>query len=162
MKRTISLLAPLFLAFAPVANADSPPVTSEVRAVSAFRAIDLAGTLEAEVTIGKPARVEIRAEPDLLDKVTTTVKDGVLVLDTKPSLRSSRHMRAIVTVPDLGAITISGTGDMKVSGIANDRLTLSVSGTGALTAAGSTGTLHVIVDGTGEISAKQLTAKDTT
>src|SRR5205823_10925356 len=98
-----------------------------------------------------------------LDKVVTTVKDGTLVIST-PELRNYKHrdihLHAIVTAPDLTALSISGTGAMKVTGVANDSLAVSLGGTGALTIAGSTGALRVDVGGTGEVSAKQLTAKD--
>jgi hypothetical protein len=45
-------------------------------------ALAVPGTIKVEVTVGKAAGVELRGEADLLAKVTTTVKDGVLVLDT--------------------------------------------------------------------------------
>jgi hypothetical protein len=143
------------------ANAD-PPAGGEARAVGEFHAIDLTGTLEVEVTLGKPARVEITGEPDLLARVTTTVKGGTLVIDTKPKLPRHHHLRAIVSAPDLSALTISGTGAMKVTGVANDQLTLSLPGTGEIRVAGTTGALHLAVDGTGEVAAKDLAARDVT
>jgi hypothetical protein len=152
----------LLLALAAVAHAE--PTISQQRQVGGFHAIDLAGTMEVEVTVGKPASVEVTGDADLIDKVTTKVKDGVLVIDT-PDLhhhghRRDNHLRVIVTAPDLDALMLSGTGAMKVAGIANDRLALDLGGTGALTASGSTGALHVAVGGTGEIAGKQLMAKD--
>lgn len=152
----------LLLACAAIAHAE--PTTSQQRQVGAFHAIELAGVMEVDVTVGKPASVEVTGDADLVDKVTTTVKDGVLVIDT-PELRNHRHRRdthlhTSVTVPDLDALTLSGTGAMKVNGIANQRLAVDLGGTGALTASGSTGALHVAVGGTGEVAGKQLMAKD--
>jgi hypothetical protein len=159
----LAAAAALVLA-AGLVNADSRSAGA-TRSVPEFHAIDLAGTLEVEVTAGKPVSVELTGDADLLDKVITTVKNGVLVIDTKfpPHDRHGHHhLKALVTAPDLTSIAISGTGAMKVTGIANDRLSISVPGTGSVTAAGSTGALHVVVDGTGEVAAKQLAAKDTT
>jgi hypothetical protein len=132
--------------------------------VPEFHAIELAGTLEAAVTIGKPASVELTGDADLLDKVITTVKSGVLVLDTRfpEHDHGNHHMKALVTVPDLSSIAISGTGSMKVTGIANESLAISLPGTGAVTVVGTTGALHVIVDGTGQVAAKDLAAKAVT
>ena len=151
--------------FAMVSSAASadPATASQPRSVGAFHAIDLAGTLEVEVAIGKPASVEITGEADLLDKVVTVVKDGALVIST-PELRNARHrnshLRAIVSAPELGALTISGTGAIKATGVAGERFAITVSGTGAITAAGSTGALRIDLGGTGEVAAKQLAAKD--
>jgi len=145
-------------------SADSKSA-SATRSVPEFHAIDLAGTLEVEVTVGKPVSVELTGDADLLDKVITTVKNGTLVIDTKfpeHDRHGHHHLKATVTAPDLTAIAISGTGAMKVTGIANDKLSISLPGTGSVTATGSTGALHVAVDGTGEVAAKELAAKDAT
>ncbi|HEY6178133.1 MAG TPA: head GIN domain-containing protein [Kofleriaceae bacterium] len=146
---------------AALAHADTE--ASQPRSVGAFHAVDLAGTLEVQITVGKPASVEVSGDADLIDKVVTKVVDGVLVIST-PDLRNIKrrdvHLRATVTAPDLSSLSLSGTGAMKVTGIANDKLSLHLGGTGALTAAGTTGALNVDVGGTGEVAAKQLTAKD--
>jgi hypothetical protein len=79
-------------------------------------------------------------------EVITTVKNGVLVIDTKfpqHDRHGHHHLKALVTAPDLTSIAISGTGAMKVTGITNDRLSISV-------------------PGTGEVAAKELAAKDAT
>jgi hypothetical protein len=141
-----------------VVSADPRPA-SEPRTLSGFHAIDLAGTLEVEVKVGTSASVVVTGEPYLVDKVITTVKNGLLVIDTRPKLRNHNHLRAIVTVPDLTSLAISGTGAMNVTGIASERLAINLSGTGAVTVAGSTGALHLVVDGTGEVEAGALAAK---
>jgi putative autotransporter adhesin-like protein len=160
MKRAITVLAPLFLAFAFATVHADAPLSREERPVGAFHAIEIAGTLRVEVTVGKAAHVEVAGEPDLVGKITATVKDGVLVLDTPRRLRNRTHLRATVTVPALDAITISGTGDMKVAGVTGDRLAINLSGTGQIDVAGTTTSLSVSVDGTGQIDAGTLAAKD--
>jgi hypothetical protein len=163
-----SVLASLFAsavvsAVAPgVASAD-PALVTQTRTVSAFHAVDLAGTLEVEVTVGKPASVEVTGDADLVDKVRTTVKDGVLVIST-PDLHHighrDSHLRAIVSAPDLSSLALSGTGTMKATGVANERLAITLPGTGEIKVTGSTGTLQVTLDGTGDVSAKALAARD--
>lgn len=159
----LALAVACTLARADTASADAPQA-SQPRSVPAFHAVELAGTLEVIATAGKPNSVEISGDADLLDKVTTTVKDGVLVLDTARDLDHghlrNRHLRAVVSAPDLSALSISGTGAMKVSGIANEGLAVALPGTGAITVAGATGTLRVTVGGTGEVAGKNLTARD--
>lgn len=162
MKRAISVFAPVVLAFAAAhaAHADAP-VTTEARTVSGFHAIDVAGVLAVEVTVGKPARVEVRGEADLIAKVTTAVSDGVLVLDTKvKSFHHRNHLRVFVDVPSLDALTVSGTGDLKVAGVAANRFALSVPGTGQIKIAGETKQLDIKIDGTGNLEAKSFASKD--
>jgi hypothetical protein len=161
MKRALPLFALLVLSR--LAHAD-PAAAREPRTVPAFHAIDLAGTLEVEIELGKPASVELVGDAELFAKVSTSVKNGVLVIDTKfpRDQHGDHHIKALISAPDASSLSITGTGAMKVTGIANDRLALSVPGTGEIKATGSTGTLHVSVDGTGDISAKQLTSKAAT
>jgi hypothetical protein len=169
MKRTPLLvlgIAPavgLALALSAIANAD-PATASQSRKVAAFHAIDLAGTIAVDATVGKAQSVEITGDADVLDKVITTVKDGVLIIDTARDLDRHQHrntgLRAVVSVPSVTALTLSGTGAMKATGIASDQLSIDLSGTGALTATGTTSTLRVAVGGTGQISAADLAAKD--
>ncbi len=165
MKRVVSSVGlPLFaiLLTHGVSRGDTKQ-GSEARSVPAFHAIELAGTLEVDVTVGKPASVQVSGDADILGKVLTTVKDGVLVIDTDRDLhRRHLHLRAAVTIPALTSITLSGTGGMKVTGVAGESLAVSLPGTGAMTLAGSTGSLRVVVDGTGQVAAKDLTAKAAT
>lgn len=136
---------------------------SQQRRVPAFHGVDVGGILEVEVTLGKPASVEVSADADLIDKIVTTVKDGVLVFTT-PELEHvrlhNRHLRAFVTAPDVDSVAISGVGSIKLTGVANEQLAISVSGTGSIKTAGSTGSLHARVSGTGDISARDLSARD--
>ncbi|HEX3759206.1 MAG TPA: head GIN domain-containing protein [Kofleriaceae bacterium] len=150
-----------------LAHADSGDTdvaqASQPRSVPAFHGLDLAGVLGADVTLGKQASVTITGDADLIDKVTTTVKDGILVIDTRELHHVHRHnmrLHAIVTAPDLSSLAVSGTGSIAITGVANDRLAMDVSGTGAIKASGSTGALNVQLSGTGEVSGKDLAAKD--
>ena len=159
-----ALLLALGLARAEPPDSADAPQASQARTVPAFHGIDLAGVLTVEVTLGKPASVTISGDADLVDKVTTTVKDGVLVINT-PEHRRDQHRRnhrlhATVTAPDLRSLAITGTGTLKATGIANDRLAIDVPGTGTLKLSGSTGALNVRLGGTGEVTGKDLAAKD--
>lgn len=154
----------LVLALAATIARAEPGQVTQSRQVPAFHGIDLGGVLTVEATIapGQPASVQIVGDADLVDKVTATVKDGVLVLDTRDLHvnRRNAHLRAIVSAPGLDALAISGTGGMKVTGLAAERLAVALSGTGSLTMQGTTGELRATVSGTGDIAGKRLDAKD--
>ncbi len=154
----------LVLALAATIASAEPGQVTQSRQVAAFHGIDLGGVLTVEVTIapGQPASVQIVGDADLVDRVTATVKDGVLLLDTRDLHINHRnaHLRAIVSAPGLDALAISGTGGMKVTGIAGERLAVALSGTGSLTMQGTTSELRATVSGTGDIAGGRLDAKD--
>ena len=148
----------LFALMLALGAAHADPQASEPRIVPAFHAVELAGTMEVEIAVGKGQSVQVSGEADLLAKVTTVVKDGVLVIDTPRDLRKRHHLHVAVTTPELSAVSLSGTGEMKISGVSSERFAIGVSGTGQLTVRGSTGSLRVDVGVTGEVMAKELTA----
>jgi len=121
MKRAISRPSvfglSLFALLLALGAAHADPQASEPRSVPAFHAVELAGTMEVDVTVGKGQSVQVSGEADLLGKVTTVVKDGVLVVDTPRDLRRRHHLKVTVTVPELSAVSLSGTGEMKIGGV---------------------------------------------
>lgn len=167
MKRAIPLFGLLLLSsLLHTAHAESGDASAneahQARPVPAFHGIDLAGTLGVDVTVapGKPGAVELYGDADLFDKVTTTVKDGILVIDTHfPKNRHNLHMHAVVSASDLSSLMLSGTGQIKAAGISTPSLALSMPGTGELKVAGTTTNLRIDLNGTGSVSAKKLTSK---
>src|SRR5262245_66087074 len=85
-----------------IAHAD-PATASQPRKVGAFHAIELKGTIAVDVTVGKAQSVEVTGDADLLDTVSTTVKDGLSVVDTARYLdrrhRKNRRLHPLATVP---------------------------------------------------------------
>jgi len=157
MKRTPTLIACSLLALASRAHAD-------VRKVDAFDAIDLAGLMAAEVRIGSATKVDVQGEQDLAKLVSTTVKNGVLVIQTPRDFlerlkgRNDNKLKVVITMPALARVTISGTGAIEVDGLAQKSLEANIPGTGSLRLAGKTDTLRLAVPGTGEVRAKDLVA----
>jgi hypothetical protein len=143
------------------ASGDPAPQASEVRKTADFHAIDIVGTIAVEARIDRATTVEVRGEADRIKQVTTDVKNGVLVINTKGKLDNS-HLRVFVTAPDLSALTISGTGELTVHGLANGKLDLEIPGTGAMTLDGKTSALHVAIGGSGSLKAKSLLAESAT
>jgi hypothetical protein len=163
MKRLPSeLVALVALLVAADRAAADPSLARESRRVPAFHAIELAGVLAAEVAVGRPASVDIVGETGLLAQVRTEVVDGVLVISTRGKLPRQHQLRAIIGVPDLDALGLSGTGALAAHGVHNARLAIHLAGTGAIAVDGATDALRVVLDGTGQIDAEQLAAKAVT
>lgn len=135
---------------------------AQPRALPAFHAINLVGTLEIEVVAGKAQSVQLVGDAPVFDRVFTTVKDGTLVVDTKFERHTNNHVKVLVSVPDVNRLVVEGTGSMKVTGVANNRLAIDLPGTGEIKVDGQTGELKINVDGTGDVSARKLSAKSAT
>jgi hypothetical protein len=138
----------------------SGKAASSLRAVPAFRGIELEGSIDLEFRAGPTRRVEIVADDNLLPYVTTTVKDGSLKIGTASRPMSTRTgMKAVIVAPDLAALAIRGSGDAKVTGIASKSFALSVRGSGDVEIAGRTDAVAVKVSGSGDVDVKDLVAR---
>lgn len=161
MKRTLggSLVAFTLLALA--ANAQA-----EQRNVGAFSAVEIAGLMAVEVRIANATSVDVQGEPALAKLISTTVKNGTLVIDTPDdfSKRLKGHddnkLKVVITVPALKSVAITGTGALEVEGLAQKSFDASIPGTGSLELAGRVDSFRLSIPGTGEVKAKAFVASD--
>lgn len=146
--------------------AGSGKAASELRTVASFESIKLSGAIDLELRIGPQLRVEIKADDNLLRYVTTKVKNKTLTveLDRNPgeSIQSRVPMRAVITAPSVTAVAVLGSGDAVVTGVAGDQFTMAVSGSGSVRASGAAKRVQAAIDGSGEISSKDVTSGSAT
>lgn len=154
------LFAAVFAWACAPAAADPVGLASEVRKTDTFHGIDIVGTMTVEARIDATTRVEVFGEADRLKQVITTVKDGVLLIDTKGNLKNSR-LRMVVTAPSLDVFRVSGTGELRASGLDSRAIDVNVAGTANVKLAGKAAALRVRIEGTGEVRANDLIAADT-
>ena len=132
---------------------------SQSRSLPSFTAVELAGDSQITVRIGEQA-VVVEADDNLVDRVTTAVRGGTLVVDTPGSFTATSPMRVEVTVPTLDAVVLSGTGMVAVDGVAADGLTVRVPGDGVLEVSGSAERVEASLSGSGDVLVQDLVARD--
>jgi hypothetical protein len=133
---------------------------TEAREVAAFSSVQLAGSNNVVIRVGEQQSVVVRADDNLLDRVTTEVRSGELVIGNAPGGFTTRSpMCAEVGVPTLSGLTLSGSGNIDVGGIEAESLTVRLPGSGMVTGSGAATSLDVTVDGSGTVQLTQLAAK---
>jgi len=133
---------------------------TQTRAVAGFSRIDLTGSNKVSVVVGGRQSVVVHADSNLLDRVTTRVVAGTLLIGTTGSFTTRNPMSVEISVPALAALTLSGSGQISASGINSPGLTVSLSGSGALDASGAVARLDVALGGSGQAQLSQLAARD--
>jgi hypothetical protein len=133
---------------------------TQTRNVAAFSSLELAGSNNVTVTVGHPQSVVVRADSNLISHVTTQVANGTLVIGDTGSFSARSPMSVEVSVPSLTALNLSGDGQISVTGINAPQLTVTVSGSGQVAAAGTATRLDVTLSGDGEAQLGQLVAQD--
>jgi len=134
------------------AQGDGNKVT-ERRELPAFVRIELHAPLDVQVTEGQPASVAVSIDGNLQRLVTTEVRGDTLVVETRQGLRWRGPGQVVVSLPELRALVIEGSGDAQVRGARAARdVALRVSGSGDLSWSGEAGRLEVRIEGSGDVA----------
>src|SRR5512132_682812 len=134
---------------------------TEVRDVSAFNSVELAGSNNVVIRVGAKQSIVVKADANLLDRVTTEVQSGKLVIGNTPgSFTTKSPMGVEVNVPTLDALTLAGSVNIVVNGIETESLKVTLPGSGMLTGSGTTTRLDVTVSGSGTVQFTRLVAND--
>ena len=137
------------------------PVT-QARTVPSFRAIDLTGSSSITVRVGRRQSIVVRAEDNLINHVTTDVRDGVLVVSERGSFSNHLPLSVDVTVPTLAAVGLIGSGSVDVVGVSAQSFTAELPGSGSLTVSGTVRRLDATLAGSGNMELGDLTARSVT
>ena len=132
---------------------------AQTRHVAPFESVELAGSNNVVIRVGEQQSVVVRADRNLLDRVTTDVRSGTLVIGNTPgSFTTSSPMSVSVDVPKLDALTLTGSGNIAVTDIAAPSLEVKLPGSGTVTGSGSVTRLDVTVSGSGAVQFTRVAA----
>lgn len=153
------LLACLILAAC--TSADAGPSVTETRKLDAFTGLDVSAVLDVKVTIGSPAKVELRGPQDWLAKLTTKVEKGVLVAAMPGKFNTIPKLEMIITMPSLTSIDLSGVVSLTAGKLAGKKLDVDVSGVGTVVLVGAVEELEIEASGASSIDAEKLVTSTT-
>ncbi|WP_297082133.1 head GIN domain-containing protein [uncultured Demequina sp.] len=129
---------------------------TESRAVDAFDRVEVNGSSDVDIVVGKERSVMVTGDTALLDRVLTLDgPDGIWGW-------TASDVHYAITVPALTDLELSGSGDISVTGVDSSALGVELSGSGDIQLAGTTDELRLEIDGSGRIEAARLAAHDAT
>jgi putative autotransporter adhesin-like protein len=133
----------------------------QTRAVAPFGAVELAGSNRVTIDVGGRQSVVVHADDNLLDRITTDVQGGTLVVgNTRGNFDSKSPTFVDVTVPSLDALTLSGSGIVDAAGISSPSLAVKLPGSGVVHARGTASSLDIDLGGSGDAQLQDLVARD--
>jgi hypothetical protein len=129
----ISVYSILFASCAHHVVIGSGKDASEDRTVGAFDNIDISTSLHAIITVNPAAKpsLTLSGYQNILNNIKTEVKDNTLRIYTEDDIQFSvnKKTEAIITVPSLSAVSLSGAPDANLHGnIAGKSFKLDISG----------------------------------
>jgi len=138
----------------------SGKVITQTRQVAKFNAVSVVSGGSVQIERTGTAGVSVSADDNLISLFTTEVKGSTLYLafaqgksfhGTNPVYR--------ITVADLQSIEVTGAGNVTASKLDEDRLWLSLPGSGSLRISGKANEFSVDIKGSGDIAARDLTTR---
>lgn len=161
-------------------------VVTEARNVSDFDQVILNGTGKVIVTQGSTESLEIEAEDNIMDELTSTVRGNTLTLGYTEhfwqiSIIPNQTIIYHLSVIDLNEITLNGANDLEIDTLETDSIVIdlngagkvdigalmaqslevTISGTGSMTIAGQVDAQTVKIEGTGNYQAGDLQTSST-
>jgi hypothetical protein len=127
-----------------------PGTGGEARDVRDFQEVELQGIGTLRITQGDTESLTIEAEPRLLRRIETTVRNSRLTIRPSRPIRTREQIIYNLTLKQLTALDISGAGRAEAAQITGDRIHVGLSGAGAMAINALTATtLDVAVSGNG-------------
>ncbi|HEX6279327.1 MAG TPA: head GIN domain-containing protein [Pyrinomonadaceae bacterium] len=141
------------------AERGSGNMASETRSVSDFSQIEVSSVFHVEITAQQEYRLEIEADDNLLQHITTEVRNGRLEISLDKRVKTKNPMKVRISAPNIDRIDASGASFVDLSNLKNSELTVDTSGASKINVAGETGKLIVDVSGASRIDAGSLSAQ---
>ena len=133
---------------------------TEQRDVSGFKAIDVGGAFEVEITAQKDFSLEVEADDNLLQYIKTEVDGETLEIKVEKSVKPSNPLKIRITAPDVKSLELSGASKVNLVNLSNDALSLDSSGASKITLQGTTGNFDVEMSGASKLDAENLKAEN--
>lgn len=172
------LFTAIFLAFTVSISAQ----IKDERTVDKFTSIGMSIHGDLYLSQGSPQKVVLEADEDILKKIVTEVKDGMLKIKfSEYNIRTKSPIKIWITMSEVDGLYLSGSGslnaetaiksgemEMSVSGsgkinikeLTCDEIDVAISGSGNLNLGGSADEMNVAISGSGSCTADQFTVEE--
>ncbi len=151
-------------------------LTTDTRELETFSGVELKSSANIYITQGDKQEVRVEAEDNLINKITTKIKNNALIVDADDNLKYTKPVNIYITVKDLCMLELSGSGNIitrsqfqcdfmnvKLSGSGDLRVMLdskslkaNLSGSGNLDLNGSAAETDIRISGSGNVNARDL------
>ncbi len=130
--------------------------------MSGFDEVELRGIGNLSIRQTGSESLTVEAEEEVLPKIKTEVVNNRLIIGPEPNtgIQTSEPINYELTVKDLRALKLSGSGDISAQDIITDKISTTISGSGTVGISGSADSQEVNISGSGEYRAEDLESKE--
>ena len=143
-------------------TSDPTNVTKESRNVRGFEEVELRGVGNLSIEQTGSESLAVEAGEDILPKIRIEVVNNRLIIGPKPNttIHTTEPICYKLTVKDLDALEVSGSGNVEAEGINTDRLAVTISGAGDVKIGGEADKQEINILGTSNYRAEDLESKE--
>lgn len=125
-----------------------------------FDSLELTGSALVEVRRADRCKIEVHGEDNLIDFLETELVGSTLQVGIKRGVNFTSHLPlcVIATAPTVSEVELSGSGDVRLSGLEQDELRVELRGSGDVVADGRSSTVTLSLQGSGDIDTSRLQA----
>ena len=133
-------------------------VITQKRDLSGFTGVDFGGVFNVEINAGEEYAVEVEADDNLLQYITTRVDGGTLKIGTEERISTRNRIKIRISAPNVEMIDASGASRAVVNNVKSEKLVIDTGGASRVKILGSTTSLVIDMGGASYIDASGLTA----
>jgi hypothetical protein len=139
-------------------------VVSETRSVRSFDSVALEGSGKVTISMGGNESVVVEADDNIVPLIETRVENGTLIISTKDNTNLTTHagIRINITMKSLKGLYLRGSGEIDASGVAGDQVEIQLPGSGDITVSGKANDLKISLPGSGNVTCDGLKVKSAT
>ena len=131
---------------------------TEKRQIAAFTSITTEGAFNIEVTCQKDQGLEVEADDNVLEYISTEVSNNVLRLKNTKGYSVNEPVKIKISVPNLEGLSVSGAGTIQIKGMNNEKFEIDSNGAPSIAVSGTTKLIDINTNGAGKIDTHNLRA----
>lgn len=128
-----------------------------------FSKIKLSSSADIKISMGDNYSIEMSGDEERINDTILEVTGDTLLIRHKErffSYNNDQDMMITVVMPNIESMQINGSGDGEIIGVNNERLELSINGSGDLNVSGKSQSMEFNINGSGDITMDEVSSKD--
>lgn len=125
-----------------------------------FNALEVQGSASVQLTIGDFHSIEVTGDANLLKFVDMYFDKNTLRIGTTPGVSYGTNLPLVIniTVPIIKKVELMGSGNIKLTGLHQDSISVALKGSGDVIASGTVENIDIVLQGSGEVITEDLEA----
>ena len=129
---------------------------SESRELIDFTSLELIGSIDVNMTSGNEYSCIVEGDDNLIPLIKTEVKGQKLKISTKENYSTKEGLVVNIIAIEYEKVSIIGSGDIMITDVDHEALSLNISGSGNIIATGKVQKLIANVNGSGDLMLSEL------